>query len=166
LRDDPVTIPLASRQLWRVEQPNVFQRELRPYLTGQITIATTEGAGKHASISHRQTQYDPLSLDAPSFARALTFHEEAGATKYTGLTNRLLEEEDLSHLIRLGRAVLFGRLKGSASELKLSDSTSTSSLQPVKSDREWTFVRLILPVIKVSEASRELESFDPNKQKP
>lgn len=166
LRDDPVTIPLASRQLWRVEQPNVFQRELRPYLTGQITIATTEGAGKHASISHRQTQYDPLSLDAPSFARALTFHEEAGATKYTGLTNRLLEEEDLSHLIRLGRAVLFGRLKGSASALKLSDSTSTSSLQPVKPDREWTFVRLILPVIKVSEASRELESFDPNKQKP
>ena len=166
LRDDPVTIPLASRQLWRVEQPNVFQRELRPYLTGQITIATTEGAGKHASISHRQTQYDPLSLDAPSFARALTFHEEAGASKYTGLTNRLLEEEDLSHLIRLGRAVLFGRLKGSASSLMLSDSTSTSSLQSVKPDREWTFVRLILPVIKVSEASRELESFDPNKQKP
>ncbi len=168
LRDDPVTIPLPTRQLWRVEQPNVFQRELRPYLTGQITIATHEGAGKHANISHRQTQYDPLSLDASSFARALTFHEEAGASKYTGLTNRLLEEEDLSHLVRLGRAVLFGRLNGSASSLALSDrhAPSTSSLQPVKPDREWTFVRLILPVTKVSEASRELESFDPNKQKP
>ena len=168
LRDDPVTIPLASRQLWRVEQPNVFQRELRSYLTGQITIATTEGAGKHANISHRQTQYDPLSLDAASFARALTFHDEAGASKYTGLTNRLLEEEDLSHLVKLGRAVLFGRLNGSASSLALSDrhTPSTSVPKYVKPDREWTFVRLILPVTKVSEASRELESFDPNKQKP
>ena len=168
LRDDPVTIPLPTRQLWRVEQPNVFQRELRPYLTGQITIATREGAGQHANISHRQTQYDPLSLDASSFARALTFHDEAGASKYTGLTNRLLEEEDLSHLVRLGRAVLFGRLNGSASSLALSDrhAPSTSVPKSVKPDREWTFVRLILPVTKVSEASRELESFDPNKQKP
>ncbi len=173
-RDDPMTIPLATRQLWRVEQPNVFQRELRSYLTGQITIATLEGAGQHANISHRQTQYEPLSLDAASFARALTFHEEAGATKYTGLTNRLLEDEDLSHLVRLGRAVLFGRLHGTASSLTLTNPVVTTSERdsPVsqsktwKPDREWTFVRLILPVTKISEPTREFESFDPNKPKP
>ena len=162
MRDDINTLPLASGRLWRVEQPNVFQRELRPFLTGQITVATRKDNSKYQDVSHRQAVYDPLSLDAHSLARMLTFHEEAGSTKYTGLTNRLLEEEDLSHLLKLGRAILFGRLNGSASDLTI---TYTSSrLESVKPNRETTFVRLVLPVTKISEAPRVLESFDPNKQ--
>ena len=162
MRDDVNTLPLASGRLWRVEQPNVFQRELRPFLTGQITVATRKDGSVYQDVSHRQTPYDPLSLDAHSLARMLTFHEEAGSTKYTGLTNRLLEEEDLSHLLKLGRAILFGRLNGSASDLTIT--YSSSRLESVKPNRETTFVRLVLPVTKISEAPRVLESFDPNKQ--
>ncbi len=167
-RDDVKTLPLASGRLWRVEQPSVFQRELRPFLTGQITVATRKDNSVYQDVSHRQTPYDPLSLDAGSLARMLTFHDEAGGTKYTGLTNRLLEDEDLSHLIKLGRAILFGRLNGSASDLSIqpsNDSTNQPSrLENVKPARETTFVRLVFPVTKISETPRQLESLDPNKQ--
>jgi len=156
-RDDPNTLPLASDRLWRVEQPNVFQRELRPFLTGQITVATRKDGSKLQDVSHRQAIYDPLSLDAGGLARMLTFHEEAGGTKYTGLTNRLLEGEDLSHLLKLGRAILFGRLNGSAGRISL-------DAKDLKPNRETTFVRLVFPVTKISEAPRVLESLDPNKQ--
>ena len=168
-RDDANTLPLASGRLWRVEQPSVFQRELRPFLTGQITVATRKDNSVYQDVSHRQTPYDPLSLDAGSLARMLTFHDEAGGTKYTGLTNRLLEDEDLSHLIKLGRAILFGRLNGSASDLSIqpssgSGTTQQSRLEKVKPARDTTFVRLVFPVTKLGETSRQLESLDPNKQ--
>lgn len=168
-RDDPSALPLATGRLWRVEQPNVFQRELRPFLTGQITVATRKDNSKYQDVSHRQAVYDPLSLDATSFVRMLTFHEEAGGTKYTGLSNRLLEEEDLSHLLKLGRAILFGRLNGSASSLSIQQSNDGSTspqpkLDQTKPNRETTFVRLVFPVTKTSEAPRVLESLDPNKQ--
>ena len=169
-RDDPNTLPLASGRLWRVEQPNVFQRELRPFLTGQITVATRKDNSRYQDVSHRQAIYDPLSLDASSLARMLTFHEEAGGTKYTGLTNRLLDDEDLSHLIRLGRAILFGRLNGSTSSLSIQQSTGRSTqdlsrLENVKPNRETTFVRLVFPVTKIGDTPRQLESLDPNKTK-
>ncbi|MBC8114279.1 MAG: DUF4350 domain-containing protein [Candidatus Saccharimonas sp.] len=161
-RDDTMTLPLASGRVWRVEQPNVFQRELRPFLTGQITVATRKDGSKFQDISHRQAVYDPLSLDANSLARMLTFHEEAGGTKYTGLTNRLLDDEDLSHLIGLGRAILFGRLSGSASDVTITGSLPGPASS--KTHREITFVRLVFPVTKISDTPRQLESLDPNKQ--
>lgn len=156
-RDDVRSLPLPSRQLWRVEQPNVFQRELRPFLTGEITIATTKKGGDVQRVEQRQAEYDSLSLDPLAFARLLTFHDEAGGTKYTGLTNRVLADEDLSHLLKLGRAILFGRLVGPASSTAIDGNS-------IKPDRELTFVRLVLPVKKTEEAlPRQLESFDPNK---
>ncbi len=161
-RDDVKTLPLASGRLWRVEQPNVFQRELRPFLTGQITVATRKDGSVYQDVSHRQTIYDPLSLDAHSLARMLTFHDEAGGTKYTGLTNRLLEEEDLSHLLKLGRAILFGHLNGSASLLSITNGLSRA--ESVKPNRETTFVRLVFPVTKIGDEPRQLESLDPDKQ--
>ena len=161
-RDDTNTLPLASGRLWRVEQPNVFQRELRPFLTGQITVATRKDGSKYQDITHCQAVYDPLSLDADSLARMLTFHEEAGGTKYTGLTNRLLDDEDLSHLIRLGRAILFGRLNGSAADVTINGRLPSPANG--KANRETTFVRLVFPVTRIGETPRQLESFDPNKQ--
>ena len=160
-RDDPATISLASRQLWRVEQPNVFQRDLRSFLIGQVTVAIRQADSNLENLSHRQTTYDPLSLNAQDLARALTFHEESGGTKYTGLTNRLLSDEDLSHLLKLNRAILFGRLKGAASSVQISASKEPS--QDVTPNREFTFVRIVLPVTKIREVPRQLESLDPDK---
>jgi hypothetical protein len=157
-RDDEHTLSLPPHRLWRVEQPNVFQRELRPFLTGQITVATKREGMNVQDVSHRLTVYDPLSRNPDLVARTLTFHAEAGGIKYTGLTNRLLDDEDLSHLLKLGRAILFGRLKDPMASINQNGTD-------VKPDREITYVRIALPVTKAADLPRELESFDPNRQR-
>ena len=149
-KDDQSTLPLPPKFVWRVEQPNVHSRELRPYLTGMITMATPRfGVRTVTDVSHHQSTYDPLSLDPLNFMRILTFHDEIGGERYTGLTNQLLGDEDCSHLLKLGRAILIGRLSQPVATVQQDQGT----LEP---DRQATFVRLILPVAPASEVIRDL----------
>jgi hypothetical protein len=151
-RDDIQTLPLASRHILRIDQPNVFPRELRAYLTGKVV---TGKAGSQATdVASQFAAYDPVSRDPASVLRILTFHHEVGGTTYTELTNRLLEKEDLSHLLKLGRAVLFGRLNSPVASIKLDG-------QEIAPDRETTFIRIVLPVTKVgTNIKRVLERLD------
>ncbi len=141
-REDPQSLPLAPRQVLRVDQPNVYPRELRAFLTGKTAAGRPQGS-QATDVASQFVSYDPLSRDPADVLRILTFHNEVGGIKYTGLTNRLLEKEDLSHLLRLGRAVLFGRLNAPVASLQLSG-------KEVAPDRETTFVRIVLPVKRVS----------------
>ena len=155
-RDDAASFPLPPKQIWRVEQPGVFQRELRPYLTGILTMATPRYGSKSSTDGvHQQSTYDPLSLDPFSVVRILTFHDEIGAEKYTGLTNQLLEDQDMSRLLKLGRAVLFGRIDQPLTVVRQDETI----LQP---DRESSFVRLILPVTKSGEVLKNLKRVVPD----
>lgn len=129
---------LLPGQTWtpdRVIQPRV----LTGYLTGTAFRASerTDRHGSNAVQSH--TVYDPLVLDTLVFARTLTFHSAAGGTQYTSLTNQSLERWDLSRLLDLNRAVLFGRLQPAAA-------TYTVDGGPVTPERRTTFVRVVLPV--------------------
>jgi hypothetical protein len=155
-KDVPTALPLPPNQVWRVDQPNVYSRELRPFLTGIITMATPL-AGMKASNDpfQKQTNYDPLSLDPVSLIRILTFHEHIGAERYTGLTNQLFDKEDCSHLLKLGRAVLFGRLKQPVA-------TVLENGTPIEPDRQTAFVRLILPVTTPSSLLKELQRVVPD----
>ena len=154
-RDDPQSLPLSPRQVLRVDQPNVFPRELRALLTGKVATGTQKPGSQGSDVASQFTSYDPMSLDPDNILRILTFHNEVGGTKYTGLTNRLLETEDLSHLLKLGRAVLFGRLKAPVATVQLDG-------KQISPDRETTFVRIVLPVKKVgSDIKRHLERLDP-----
>ncbi|HEY4261406.1 MAG TPA: hypothetical protein VGM98_14660, partial [Schlesneria sp.] len=141
-REDPQSLPLAPRQVLRIDQPNVYPRELRAFLTGKTAAGRSQGS-QATDVASQFVSYDPLSRDPAEALRILTFHNEVGGIKYTGLTNRLLEKEDLSHLLRLGRAVLFGRLNSPIVSLELNG-------KEVAPDRETTFVRIVLPVKKVS----------------
>ncbi|MDB5343134.1 MAG: hypothetical protein JWP89_1511 [Schlesneria sp.] len=141
-REDPQSLPLASRQVLRIDQPNVYPRELRAFLTGKSASGRPQGS-QATDVASQFVSYDPLSRDPADILRILTFHNEVGGIKYTGLTNRLLEKEDLSHLLRLGRAVLFGRLNSPIASLQLNG-------KEVAPDRETTFVRIVLPVKKIS----------------
>ncbi|MBS0203165.1 MAG: hypothetical protein JSS49_09725 [Planctomycetes bacterium] len=153
-RDDGQMIPLAAGHLLRVDQPNVFPRELRAYLTGKVATGTQREGSQASNVASQFVAYDALSRDPADILRILTFHHEVGGTRYTGLTNRMLEAEDLSHLLKLGRAVLFGRLNASVATVKLDGAELTP-------DRESTFVRLVLPVTKVgSEIKRDLQRLD------
>jgi hypothetical protein len=92
-----------------------------------------------------------LSRDPLMVFRTLTFYRESGGGDYTSLTNAVLDAEDLSHLVKLGRAVLFGRLTTPVVTIQVDG-------QVVTPDRDLSFVRLILPVKKTdSDAPPELE---------
>ena len=153
-KDDVESLPLAPKEIWRVDQPSVYTRDLRPYLTGIITMATPRFGAVGPEITQRQSSYDMMSLDPYSLLRILTFHEEIGGDRYTGLKNQLLEEEDLSHLLRLGRAILFGRL----SEPVATIMQDGESFEPDRQDR---FIRLIMPVTRSAEKLKELRRVVP-----
>lgn len=148
-REAVTSLPLLANHTFRVDQPNVFPRELRAFLTGRSTIVS----GKQSSDASQFVPYDTLSRDPAEILRILTFHSEVGGTKYTGLTNRMLESEDLSHLVRLGRAVLFGRLDSPVTLIQMDGREH----QP---DREATFVRIVLPVKKIGDAIKLLDKLD------
>lgn len=150
-RDDSTSVSLTPNQVWRVDQPSVYSRELRPFLTGIITIATPRFGESHAiDTTTKHTAYDSLSLDPFQFMRILTFHDQIGGTRYTGLTNQLLDEEDCSNLLRLGRAILFGRLSQPAASLQFDKS-------PMTADRQDGFIRIVLPVTRSKEVLKHLE---------
>lgn len=155
-RDDTKSLPLAPKQIWRVEQPGNFQRELRPYLTGILTMATPKFGNRPSNEPfNQQSAYDSLSLDPFVLIRILTFHEDVGGERYTGLTNHLLSDQDLSHLLKLGRAVLFGRIAQPVATIQQDRETLTP-------DRESTFVRLILPVARSGELLKDLKRVVPD----
>ena len=155
-RDESRSLPLQPRQVWRVEQPGVFQRELRPYLTGILTMATDRfGSRSSSDVVRQKSAYDPLSRDPLELIRILTFHDELGGERYTGLTNHLLNDEDCSHLLKLGRAILFGKLSQSLASVQ-------QDQQPLEPDRETSFVRLIIPVAKSGELLKDLKRVVPD----
>ena len=147
--NDNLSLPLAPRTPLRIDQPNMFPRELRAFLTGKAAVGTQTPGSPGSDFASQFTRYDPLSRDPAEVLRILTFHDETGGSKYTGLTNRLLETEDLSHLLKLGRAILFGRLDASVATVQLDG-------KPIAPDREITFVRIVLPVKKVGGDIRRL----------
>ena len=149
-RDDSQSLPLPPKQVWRVEQPGVFQRELRPFLTGILTMATDRFGSRTSDVVRQKSNYDPMSRDPLELVRILTFHSELGGEKYTGLTNQLLNNEDCSHLLKLGRAILFGRLSQSLASIERDH-------QRLEPDRQTSFVRLIIPVEKSGEVMKELK---------
>jgi hypothetical protein len=95
-------------------------------VTGSATTLTTEA-------------YDPLGLDPYPLARILTFFDAANGQSYTGLSNFSLERSDLSQLLPLKRAVLFGRIASPAAEYDVDGA-------PLRPQERWTFVRFVLPV--------------------
>ena len=155
-RDDTVSLPWAPKTVWRVEQPGNFQRELRPYLTGILTMATPKFGTRPSNEPFNQmSAYDSLSRDPFTLIRMLTFHDDVGGERYTGLTNQMLNDQDLSHLLKLGRAVLFGRINQPIAAIQLDRET-------LKPDRESSFVRLILPVARSGELLKDLKRVVPD----
>jgi hypothetical protein len=153
-REDETSVPWPANETWDIEHPLVFQRELRGVLTRTVMMReSTDGRLANTVIRQEQSRYDPLSRDPTSVWQLLTFHEAAGGTTYSTLTNHLLADRDLSRQLQLGRAVLFGRLSPA------SGAAVQREGQAVTADRHDTFVRLVLPVRRSGEVVRELPKF-------
>lgn len=134
----------------------VEQRELRSFLTQvflkQVVRETTiKGSTEVVDL---QTPYDPARRDIPYIVRMLTFHQASGGRDYTGLQHDVLGHCDMSAHLRLGRAVLFGRLQKSSAEWKVDG-------QNLAADSPQTYVRLVLPVDQEkAEEARALDKPD------
>jgi hypothetical protein len=122
-------------------QPRILDRYLKGIKFRYVQGQTLKG---QEAIPEQQ-DYDPLGYDPLAWARVLTFHDVTGGEQYTTLTNSALQSWDLSRLLTLHRAVLFGRIQPQA----ISFSVDGAEAAP---ERRSTFVRLILPV-KPAEAN-------------
>ena len=62
--------------------------------------------------SSRSEPWDPeMYADMPRLAEILMFESVVGGQDYTGLSNRSLQDLDLSYLLKQDRAILFGQLE-------------------------------------------------------
>jgi hypothetical protein len=117
----------------------VAPRILRSYLTGLVrSTVIREGERYGNSVANRET-YDPLSTDLWRILREITFYEASGGEEFATIANASLGRQDLSPLLRLDRAVLFGRIAAPQTEFVVND-------QPVTPQRHDTVIRIVLPV--------------------
>jgi hypothetical protein len=83
--------------------------------------------------------YNPLGRDRLVQVRMLSFHEAAGGTGYTGLSDAALRNLELTDVMQLGRGVLIGRIPAAAAHVVVDD-------QPALPVERETWVRLVFPV--------------------
>jgi hypothetical protein len=143
------TSNLPAFYTWEIGrgQP-VEQRELRGYLTETYTRQIKRelsNAKLGPEVQDFSKPYDASRRDLPYIMRMLSFYLSAGGRDYTGLRNDVLQSLDLSPQLRMGRAVLVGRLKKSSVQWNVDD-------QPVADPEPLTYVRMVLPVEKDTKA--------------
>lgn len=153
-RDDALSLEWKPETKLSLEAPQMFQRELRGFLTGSIAHIDRTTERLSGTVRNEQTRYDPLDRDPLAVWQTLTFHAESGAESYTTLTNDLLQNDDFSRQLELGRAVIFGRLEA-PSRLVINRIG-----QPVTADELTVVVRMVIPVGRSTEIQRTLPKLD------
>lgn len=128
-----------------VDSGRFIRRDLTSVLTGQESSVVQKGKGAaDTDYILKETAYDPQSTDLGSILLTLTFHEATGGTRYTGLTNSVLDADDFSSMLSLGRAVVFGEI-----ELPNENVAAVSRNEATfERARRSTFVRFLIPVEK------------------
>ena len=96
------------------------------------------------------TPWEQRDMDVPRILEMMMFHGVAGGDKYTQLHHRYQNYVDLSEHLTIGRAILLGRAKQSASEIELNGQAADE-----RYDQRWTFYRIVIPVdAKLANPSR------------
>ncbi|MFO1022432.1 MAG: hypothetical protein U0903_17305 [Planctomycetales bacterium] len=138
------------------------QRDLRGFLTKiQIRSVATGASTNSKPVEEIQTVtglYDVNSRNISEILTTLSFHEYSGGTDYTGLKNDILGQMDWSAHLRLGRGVLFGRIKKTALKLAIDPAAS----QTDSDGQEYTYIRSLLPVTRLQNV--DLRNFDSPKK--
>ncbi|HUG91813.1 MAG TPA: hypothetical protein VML55_13325, partial [Planctomycetaceae bacterium] len=124
-------------------------RELGAYLTGTaVTRVIRQDRNvlpKNEDYRPSQRKYDPFDVShgdpVEEILRMITFHRAAGGKAYTGLDNHGFRGEELSEMLDLGRAVLFGRVDLAATEFEINGEPADD-----RAARRSAFVRIVLPV--------------------
>ncbi len=97
--------------------------------------------------SEQATRWDPADRETPDrLMEILLFHKAAGGSTYTSLENRFQPHVDLSKLIALDRAILFGRMEHPLGKLTVGQPDQPMSVDGFS--RAWC--RVILPVAQTN----------------
>jgi hypothetical protein len=118
---------LRPGQPTRIENERALNLQWR--LTGRRVVESKDFS----------TPWDQYTLVVPRIIEMMMFHSAAGGETYTQLVNRYQSYVDLSSHLTTGRAILIGRSKDAAMNLKLDD-------KEVKADQLWTYYRILFPV--------------------
>ncbi|HWA99162.1 MAG TPA: hypothetical protein VG713_11745 [Pirellulales bacterium] len=107
---------------------------------------------KNSTYLEAPLPYDPASLEVPGALRAMMFYEALGGRSYTGVPEVEQSFVDLSHLLRLKRAVLLAEIHGRESlGIQWRDGDTTLSADP---GRRWRFCRFVFHVDAPEESGR------------
>lgn len=126
--------------------PALERFDLASFLRQRVTTRIDRKPGESgAEFLVTDSAYDAQNTELDVILRTLTFYDASGGAQYTGLANDVLGSQDLTHLVRMGRAIVFGQLAETAAgpvEIAV-EGESTGVYTPA---RRSTFVRLVLPV--------------------
>jgi len=122
-----------------IEIDDLRSNLLRGLMIGQTHNSYFESSADDENPVIVRNEYNSASQDTFGFARFVTFHELVGGTSYTALENQSLDDLDLSHLLKLDRAVLLGRVVMPATDFEVDGSA-------VPLEMKETFIRVIFTV--------------------
>lgn len=125
---------------WTPGGPQGRARELKALLTGERrTRKDTENKTK-TEVLTTTAPYNPFNDNPVDLVQMLSFHQAAGGSEYTGLANAALRDLELTHLMRLGRGILVGRIRSPQARVSIDQAAAAAP------DASVAFVRLIVPV--------------------
>jgi hypothetical protein len=130
---------LAPNVEWHPMGRNVRQRDLKALLTGEKRTRRNKEDTFSTEILTTTEAYNPLARSGGPQVAMISFHELAGGSEYTGLSNAALRGLEISDLMRLGRGVLIGRLAAPRSRVVIDG----SEVEPARTS---TWVRFVLPI--------------------
>lgn len=153
-RADEFSVDWPPEEPFTLEDPLVYQRELRSVLTRTVIRVEREAGKTGSTMRQEQSRYDSLQREPHALWQTISFHAETGGSSYTGLTNHLLADAELTRHLQMGQAVLFGQVRMPPRLVVQRDG------QAVTADEATVIVRMILPVQRATEIPRTLPKFE------
>lgn len=131
---------------WQPAGAQSQQRDLRALLTGERRMRVERKGQVEGDVVRSSRAYDPTSQDPHELWRMISFHEAVGGDRYTGLSNDLLADLELTGLVQSGRGVLIGELEQPLAQTVVNERATPAS-------RQLTLVRLVIPVEQIDRAA-------------
>ena len=131
---------------WQPAGAQSQQRDLRALLTGERRTRVARKGIEEGEVVRSSRAYDPTSQDPHELWRMISFHEAVGGERYTGLSNSLLAELEMTGLVQSGRGVLIGELEQPLSQVVVNQQATPAS-------RQLTLVRLVIPIEQIDRAA-------------
>ena len=130
-------MPLSSGTTWNLA--NAGSNLLRGRLVTLIEKGTISGEGVEPDSELSRRAYDSQQVDPFRIGMTVSFYKLLGGEGYTKLQNQSLNRFDVSELLDLNRAVLFGRIKESPT-------TITVDGKKLPIENQTSLIRIMIPV--------------------